>query len=126
MEWKLAAILKEKINQSGLVDYLIKSGWSDYTASALLVKLQYTKSPKKFFAMKDSLKWYRMFRTHLDTTPMELIGVKTDEDAIAQIILAKLGNPDFIESIEVKLKEDAFKPVEPEVLAEYIGVARRP
>ncbi len=123
-EWKLNQVFKNGINQRALCEELIKADIVPYVneLGALTKKINLLKNQRTFLKSKDPVYWYLVFRAWLDVSPMELIGVKTDDEAVQWILEQKLKLPKGV-SIDVSVEE--VKPVSLEVQELYILVGRR-
>jgi hypothetical protein len=91
-EWKLADFcVTHQVNQSVLANLLYQEKWSKTKPNALLAQINsQAHSFDTFARRRDWLRFYRMYRSYLNASAMELTGCKSDEEAVAAILQAKL------------------------------------
>jgi len=126
MEWKLLDFCRtHKVNQTALAEELVLCGWAGKrTAKGLTRDINnHCHSVEAFLRRRDTLRWWKMYRSYLNASPMELMGVQTDTQAVAQIIQAQaqIANPGVIIEKVVVAPIYPIKSVGPETLDLYFN-----
>jgi hypothetical protein len=126
MEWKLQQVYYEKVNVLAFSEELLKSGWHNRvkTPESMAKKVYELQHEDNFLRLRNPIDWYFMFRSWLDVTPFELMGAKTDEEAVMWIMNAKnkgLG----VTITDIIIVRDMLVTVPDEVKEKYIGVIYR-
>lgn len=126
MDWRLLDFCRtHRVNQTALAEELVLCGWAGKrTAKGLTRDINnHCHSVDTFLRRRDTLRWWFMYRRYLNASPMELMGVKTDDEAVAGIIQAQaqIANPDVIIEKVIVAPIEPIESVGPEILDRYFN-----
>lgn len=133
MDWKLNQVFsRDRINQTALAEVLVREGWTTNTVKGLTKNInEQCHNLMTLLRRRDVLRWWYMYRAYLNASPMELTGHKTDQEAVTELIKAKLQRYLDEQGVDVQIKElvindvPEVESVSADILEEYIGKPMR-
>jgi len=133
MEWKLNGIFKrDRINQTALAEILVQIGWTTNTVKGVIKTINaQCHNVGTLLQRRDILRWYYMYRSYLNVSPMELTGCSSDQEAVTELIKEKLQRYLDDQGCGIKIQElviddvPEVKSVSAEILEEYVGKPMR-
>jgi hypothetical protein len=133
MDWKLDSIFKgDRINQTTLAEVLVQEQWTTNRVKGVIKTInEHCHDFQAFVRRRDVLRWYYMYRSYLNVSPMELTGLKTDQEAVTELMKAKLQRYLDEQGVDIKIKDlviddvPKVESVAAHILDQYVGKPMR-